>query len=36
MASRFEILDRNTRQYRRFNVEGRQLTVRLNPPLRCQ
>jgi hypothetical protein len=32
MAHRFDILDRNTRQYRRFNAEGRQLTVRLNPP----
>jgi len=31
MARRFDILDRNTRQYRRFNAEGRQLTVRLNP-----
>ena len=32
MARRFDILDRDTRQYRRFNAVGRQLTVRLNPP----
>jgi hypothetical protein len=32
MARRFDILDRNTRQYRRYNAVGRQLTVRLNPP----
>jgi len=25
-------VDAKTRQYRRFNAEGRQLTVRLNPP----
>jgi len=31
IARIFDILDRNTRQYRRFNAEGRQLTVRLNP-----
>jgi len=28
---RFEIVDANTRQYRRFNAVGRQLTVRLIP-----
>jgi len=32
MARRFDILDREARQYRRFNAVGRQLTVRLNPP----
>jgi len=32
MARRFEILDTNTRQYRRYNAVGRQLTVRLIPP----
>ena len=32
MGRRFDILDRNTGQYRRFNAEVRQLTVRLNPP----
>jgi len=32
MARRFEIVDAKTRQYRRFNAEGRQLTVCLNPP----
>ena len=32
MARRFEIVDVKTRQYRRFKAEGRQLTVRLNPP----
>jgi len=32
MARRFEIVDAKTRQYRRFNAEGRQFTVRLNPP----
>ena len=32
MARRFEIVDTNTRQYRRFNAIGRQLTVRLRPP----
>ena len=30
MARRFEIVDAKTRQYRRFNAEGRQLTVLLN------
>jgi len=29
MARIFEILDTNTRQYRRYNVVGRQTTVRL-------
>ena len=29
MALRFEKLDTNTRQYRRYNAVGRQLTVRL-------
>ena len=33
MARRFDILDRDTRQYMRFNAVGRQLTVRLNPPI---
>jgi len=33
MARGFETLDANTRQYRRFNAVGRQLTVRLIPPL---
>jgi len=32
MARKFDILDRNTREYSRFSAEGRQLTVRLNPP----
>ena len=32
MARRFEILDANTRQYRRYIAVGRQLTVRLLPP----
>jgi len=32
MASRFEIMDTNTRQYSRYNAVGRQLTVRLIPP----
>jgi len=32
VARRFDILDRNTRQYMRYNAEGRQMTVRLNPP----
>ena len=32
MARRFEILDRNTRQYRRYNAVGRQITARLTPP----
>jgi len=31
MARRFEIVDANTRQYRRYNAVGRQLTVRLIP-----
>jgi len=31
MARRFEIMDANTRQYRRYNAVGRQLTVRLIP-----
>ena len=32
MARRFEIMDTNTRRYRRYNAVGRQLTVRLIPP----
>jgi len=32
MARRFDILDRNTRQYRRYNSVGRQITARLIPP----
>jgi len=32
MARRFEIMDTNTRQYRRYNAVGRQLTVRLIHP----
>jgi len=32
MARRFEIMDTNTRQYRRYNAVGRQLTLRLIPP----
>jgi len=32
MACRFDILDRNTRQYRRHNDVGRQITARLIPP----
>ena len=32
MARRFDILDRNTRQYRRYNAVGRQITARLIPP----
>ena len=32
MARRFEIMDTITRQYRRYNAVGRQLTVRLIPP----
>jgi hypothetical protein len=32
MARRFEIHGEITRQYRRFNVAGPQLTVRLLPP----
>jgi len=32
MARRFEIVDTNTRQYRRYNAVGRQLTVRLILP----
>jgi len=31
MARRFEIMDTNTRQYRRYNAVGRQLTVCLLP-----
>jgi len=31
MARRLEIMDLNTRQYRRYNAVGRQLTVRLIP-----
>ena len=32
MARRFEIMDTNTRQYRRYNAVGRQIIVRLIPP----
>ena len=32
MARRFDILDRNTRQYRRYKAVGRQITARLTPP----
>jgi len=32
MARRFDILERNTRQYRRYNAVGRQITARLIPP----
>jgi len=32
MARRFDILDTNTRQYRRYNAKGRHITVRLIPP----
>ena len=32
MARRYEILNANTRQYRRFNAVGRHLTVRLTLP----
>ena len=32
MARRFEIMDTNTRQYRRHNAVGMQITVRLIPP----
>jgi len=32
MAGRFDILDSNTRQYRRYNALGRQITARLIPP----
>jgi len=32
MARRFEIADRITKQYRRYNAVGRQFTVRLLPP----
>jgi len=32
MARRFEIVDANTRQYRRYNAVGRQFTVLLIPP----
>jgi len=33
MARRFDILDRNTRQYRRYNAVGRYITARLIPHL---
>jgi len=32
MDRRFDILDQNTRQYRRYNAVGRQITARLIPP----
>ena len=32
MARRFDILDRNTRQYRRYNAVGRQIKARLITP----
>ena len=32
MARRFDILDRNTRQYRRYSAVGMQITARLIPP----
>jgi len=32
MARRFDILDRNTRQYRWYNAVGMQITARLIPP----
>jgi len=32
MARRIEIMDTITRQYRRYNPAGRQLTLRLIPP----
>ena len=32
MASRFRIMDTNTRQYRRYNTVGKQMSVRLIPP----
>jgi len=32
MDRRFDILDCNTRQYRRYNAVGRQITARLIPP----
>ena len=32
VASRFDILDRNMRQYRRYNAVGRQITARLISP----
>jgi hypothetical protein len=32
MSQKFEILDERTREYKRFNDVGTQLTVRLNPP----
>jgi len=32
MTRRFEKMDTNTRQYRRYNAVGSQLTVRLIPP----
>ena len=42
MARRFEVVDTNTRQYRRYNAVGRQLAVRLihlsdntNPVAHC-
>jgi len=31
MARRFEIMDANTRQYRRYNAVGMQITMRLIP-----
>jgi len=31
LVRRFDIMDTNTRQYRRYNAVGRQLTVRLIP-----
>jgi hypothetical protein len=32
MSHRFQIVRKIRREYRRFNIVGRQLTVRLNPP----
>ena len=32
LACRFVILDRNTRQYRRYNAVGKQITARLITP----
>jgi len=32
MVRRFEIMDTNTREYRRYNDVGRQMRVRLIPP----
>jgi len=32
MVRRFEIMDTNTREYRRYNDVGRQITARLIPP----